>query len=223
MSSDKDPQKIKSMFGEISSYYDFVNNVMSFGTHYLLKYMAVRALDIKPRSNVLDVCCGTGDFVKIIRKMYPRVKVMGLDFSPEMIKLAKHKNPKGTFVVGDCTNLPFEEGEFDYVTSGFGLRNIENEAKALDEINRVLAKGGKFLHVDFGYHNVLWSVFDIFVPVLIKVSGKNSDPYKYLLNSKKEFPEPDDLVKMFEQHGFKRVCIKNYLFGVISAQIVEKM
>jgi ubiquinone/menaquinone biosynthesis C-methylase UbiE len=66
-------------------------------------------------------------------------------------------------------------------------------------------------------------VFDVFVPVLIKVSGKNSDPYKYLLNSKKEFPEPDDLVKMFEQHGFKRVCIKNYLFGVISAQIVEKM
>ena len=115
MSSDKDPQKIKSMFGEISSYYDFVNNVMSFGTHYLLKYMAVRAHDIKPRSNVLDVCCGTGDFVKIIRKMYPRVKVMGLDFSPEMIKHAQNKHANGTYIVVYYIDLPFGKFEFDYV------------------------------------------------------------------------------------------------------------
>ena len=148
---------------------------------------------------------------------------MGLDFSQKMVKIAKQKTPRGTFVVGDCTNLPFGEGEFDYVTSGFGLRNIEDMGKALDEINRVLKVGGKFLHMDFGYHNVFWSIFDVVTPVLVWIFRKNSEHYAYLLKTKKEFPEPDDLVKQFEQHGFRCIEIRKYLFGTISAQIVEKV
>jgi demethylmenaquinone methyltransferase/2-methoxy-6-polyprenyl-1,4-benzoquinol methylase len=223
MSEDKNPQKIRSMFDEVSCYYDFVNNLISFGTHYLLRYLAIRELKIEPRSNVLDTCCGTGDFVKIIKRLSPKTKVIGLDFSPKMVKLAKQKNPKGTFIVGDCTNLPFGEGEFDYVTNGFGLRNIENGSKALDEIIRVLKKGGKFLHMDFGYHNIFWSILDWVVPVLIRILGKDPDAYGYLLKTKKEFPEPDELVQKMEEHGFRCVKVCNYLFGTISVQIVEKL
>ena len=58
-----------------------------------------------------------------------------------MIKLAKIKNPLGVFMQGDCTDLPFEDGEFDYVTMGFGLRNIENRDEAISEIYKVLKKG----------------------------------------------------------------------------------
>ena len=223
MPEDKNPQKVQSMFDDISGYYDFMNNCMSFGSHGLLRFLAIRELGIKSYSNVLDTCCGTGDFVKTIKKQCPKVKVIGLDFSSEMVKLAKQKNPKGTFIVGDCTDLPFGDGEFDYVTNGFGLRNVENGDKALDEINRVLKKGGKFLHMDFGYHNIFWSILDLVVPVLVKILGKNSNPYGYLLRTKKEFPEPDDLVKKFEQHGFKCEKVRNYIFGTISAQIVEKL
>lgn len=223
MSEVKNPQKVRSMFDEVSSYYDFVNNLISFGTHYLLRYFAIKELKIEARSNVLDTCCGTGDFVRIIKKISPKAKVIGLDFSQNMVKLAKQKNPKGTFIVGDCTNLPFGDGEFDYVTNGFGLRNIEDGGKALNEINRVLKKGGKFLHMDFGYHNILWSILDFVVPVLIKVFGKNPEAYEYLLKTKREFPEPDELVKKMEEHGFKCVKVCNYIFGAISAQIVEKL
>ncbi len=223
MSEDKNPQKVQSMFDDVSSYYDFVNNFISFGMHYFLRYLAIRELKIEARSNVLDTCCGTGDFVKIIKRLSPKTKVIGLDFSPNMVKLAKQKNPKGTFIVGDCTNLPFGEGEFDYVTNGFGLRNIENGSKALDEINRVLKKGGKFLHMDFGYHNIFWSILDWVVPVLIRILGKDPDAYGYLLKTKKEFPEPDELVKNMEEHGFRCVKVCNYIFGTISAQIVEKL
>jgi len=222
MSPDKNPQKIKSMFDEISLYYDKMNNLISFGTHNIIKFLAIKNLEITSNSNILDICCGTGDFTRLIQKFYPRSKVIGLDFSPEMLKLAKKKNPKGVYVQGDCTNLPFGDREFDFVTMGFGLRNIENRSKALEEVYRVLKKNGKFLHLDFGYHNRISKIFDFFVPVMVKILGKNPDHYKYLLSSKNEFPEPYDLVKEFGRHGFECIKVKNYLFDTISAQVLLK-
>lgn len=222
MKPDKNPQKIRKMFDEIAPYYNKMNNIISFGTHYIIKFLAIRELKIPPRSNILDLCCGTGDFSSIITTFYPRAKVIGLDFSEKMIKLAKNKNPKNIFIQGDSTNLPFKEGEFDIITMGFGLRNIENRSKALNEIYRVINNGGKFLHLDFGYHNYLSSIFNLIVPFLVKIFNKNSEMYNYLISSKNDFPEPEQLVKEFEKHGFKCIKICNYLFGTISAQIMQK-
>ena len=222
MSCNKNPLKIKKMFNEISLYYDKMNNCISLGTHKFIKYLAIRELNIKPRSLVLDLCCGTGDFSEIIMKRFPRVKVIGLDFSPEMLKIAKQKNPNGVFMQGDCTKLPFSDNEFKYITMGFGLRNIERHYLALSEIYRVLDKDGKFLHLDFGKHNFISNIFDKIVPFMVKVIGENPDHYKYLLESKHEFPEPERLIKEIESHGFihRKTC--NYLFGAISAQIFQK-
>ena len=222
MCLDKNPQKIESLFDKISNYYDKMNNLMSLGTHYIIKILALKILKIKPKSNVLDICCGTGDFTSIISKIEPRANVIGLDFSTEMIKLAQKKNPKKVFIEGDVTNLPFKEGEFDFVTSGFGLRNIENRQRALIEINRVLKKGGKFLHLDFGIHNLLWKLFDKFVPYFVKFSGIDKGEYEYLICSKNDFPEPDKLIEEFEECGFKFLNRKDFLFGAISVQVMVK-
>ena len=222
MTCDKNPEKIKSMFEEIAIYYDKVNNIISFGTHYLIKYLCVKELDIKPRSMVVDLCCGTGDFTKLINKIYPRAKVIGLDFSPEMLKLAKEKNKTGVFLQADCTNIPFPEKEFQYATIGFGLRNIEDRQKAISEIYRILETDGIFLHLDFGNHNKLSKAFDIFVNLLCKICKNGAEHYQYLLNSKEEFPNPDKIIEEFEQQGFKFIKRKDFLFGTISAQIMQK-
>lgn len=222
MNTNKNPEKIKNMFDEISSYYDTMNNVISFGMHYLIKYFAIKELNIEPRTMILDLCCGTGDFTKIISKFYPRARVIGFDISEKMLKIAKQKNPIGVFMQGDCTELPFEDGEFDYITMGFGLRNIQNREKAIAEIYRTLKKGGKFLQLDFGEHNFFSKIFDILVPFEVKMLKKNPQNYKYLLESKNEFPEPDKLIQEFESHGFKYVKKCSFLFGTISAQIMRK-
>ncbi len=222
MNCDKNPQKIKNMFDEISNYYDFMNNGISLGTHYFIKHMALKILNIKPHAIILDLCCGTGDFSKIISKLYPTSKVIGLDFSINMLKLAKQKNPQSVFIQGDCTNLSFQDNEFDYITMGFGLRNIENRAKAISEIYRTLKPQGKFLHLDFGQHNKLSKIFDLIVITAVKLTGKNFKHYKYLLASKKEFPSPENLITEFENQGFKFIKRQDYLFGIISAQIMGK-
>lgn len=222
MTTDKTPEKIKNMFDEIAFYYDQMNNYMSLGSHLLVKYLALRELSLKPRTMLLDVCCGTGDFTKLISKFFPRVKVIGLDFSEKMLKLAKEKNPKGVFMQGDCTNLSFNDGEFDYVTVGFGLRNIQDRQKAISEIYRVLTENGKFMHLDFGEHNLISKIFDLIVILLAKILKKDWHAYEYLLQSKEDFPSPDKLIQEFENLGFKYVKKCNYLFGVISVQIMQK-
>lgn len=222
MTIDKTPEKIKNMFDEISFYYDQMNNYMSLGSHIFVKYLALKELGLKPRTMLLDVCCGTGDFTKLISKFFPRVKVIGLDFSEKMLKVAKEKNPKGVFMQGDCTNLSFDDGEFDYVTIGFGLRNIQDRQKAISEIYRVLSKNGKFMHLDFGEHNLISKIFDLIVILLAKILKKDWHAYEYLLQSKEDFPAPDKLIQEFENLGFKYVKKCNYLFGVISVQIMQK-
>ena len=91
---DKNPQKIQSMFNEISRYYDKMNDFISLGTHRVIKKNAIKMLKLSPNTMVLDVCCGTGDFTSIINQLFPSIKVIGLDFSPKMLEIAKQKNPK---------------------------------------------------------------------------------------------------------------------------------
>ncbi len=219
---DKNPQKVKNLFNEIAPYYDKTNNYISLFTHYIIKYLALKELNIKPRSMILDVCCGTGDFTKIITKFYPRVNIIGIDFAQNMIKLAKIKNPNGVFAIADCLNLPFKEREFNYVISSFGLRNIENRKQAIAEIYRVLDFGGEFLHVDFGVHNKISKIFDFIVPIITKILKINTQHYKYLIDTKNDFPQPDKLIEEFSELGFKFIKRKDYLFGTISIQIMEK-
>ena len=221
MTTDKNPKKIIKMFDEISGYYDKMNNFISLGTHYFIKKTALKNLKIKSGSYVLDLCCGTGDFTKIISKISPKAKVVGLDNSVKMLKLAKLKNPNKVFMQGDCTSLPFKD-DFDFITVGFGLRNIENRQKAISEIYKALKNGGKFLHLDFGNHNALSNIFDFIVPFVVKLLGSNPESYNYLLNSKKEYPEPDELIKEFENYGFKLYKRQDFIFGVISYQILQK-
>ena len=218
---DKNPQKINQIFDSIASYYDKMNNYMSFFTHKLIKKYALRDLNIKPNSKVLDLCCGTGDFCSIINSFNRNTMLIGVDNSQNMLKIAKQKNPKLVFVRADCTKLPFSE-EFSYVTMGFGLRNIENRTLAISQIYKSLKVNGEFLHLDFGNHNFASKIFDFIVMLLIKLHRADAKSYEYLLESKNSFPQPAELIKEFERAGFKFVKRKDFLFGVISYQIMRK-
>ena len=215
-------EEIKNIFNEISKYYDKTNDLISFGLHTLVKKMAIAELNIAPRSMVLDVCCGTGDFTKIIGEQVPNAKVIGIDIAENMLRLAKKKNRFGVFLRMDATNVTFKKFEFAYVISAFGLRNIPNRRQAIAEIYRILKPEGKFMHLDFGYHNKLSKFFDSFVLFITTFLPVNKDAYRYLVESKNKFPEPDKMIEEFENCGFRYIKKKDYLFGLISMQIMRK-
>ena len=270
MTLDKSPDSIHTMFNMIAGNYDKINDIMSFGTHKIAKFMSIKNLDIKPYDNVIDLCCGTGDLSRMIKKIQPDACVTGIDFSERMLEIAKDKNRneqkrvtdqniKSSFNIGgkdkngneqkrvtdqnikslfniggkdknqgirylkgDVTNLPYEDNSFDIAIMGFGLRNIQNAEKAVEEVYRILRPNGQFLHLDFGRKNLVSKIYDKIFPILIKNFTENHSAYRYLIKSKEIFPEPADLIKDFESKGFKLKKREDYLFGVISSQIMVK-
>lgn len=222
MTPDKTPETIHTMFNMIASKYDFINRVMSLGTQDYVKKSAVKMLDIKPHANVIDLCCGTGDLSAVVKKSEPYACVTGIDFSEKMLSIAKSKHPNIRFMQGDVTNLPYEDNSFDFALMGFGLRNIQNAEKAVEEIYRILKPNGEFLHLDFGRKNFASKIYDTLTPVLTKLLTENAEAYSYLIKSKHAFPPPEDLIKDFENKGFKLKTRKDFLCGVISAQVMLK-
>ncbi len=216
MKLNKSPDVIKLMFNRIAAYYDFMNMLISFGSHLYIKRKCVELLNIKNSDSVLDLCCGTGDLTRIIKNYTS--EIIGVDFSENMLKIAQNKNSNINFICTDATNLPFADKSFNFVTIGFGLRNIENSEKALNEIHRVLKSGGVFLHLDFGKKNLLSKCFDKFVLSFIGFFK----PYEYLIKSKQEFPRPAELIETFQKHGFNLIKQKDFILGAISVQILQK-
>lgn len=221
MTLDKTPQTINKMFNNIAKKYDFINDIMSFGMHKFIKYKCVKNLDIRPHDNVADLCCGTGDIASMIKDIEPDSCVTGIDFSCEMLNIAKAKNSKVKYLQADVTNLPYKDNTFDIITMGFGLRNIQNAEKAVEEVYRTLKPGGKFLHIDFGEKNLINKFYDKLTPILVSKFTDYKDAYDYLVKSRQVFPTPKELVKDFESKGFK-LKKRCSFFGVISCQIMTK-
>lgn len=224
--STRTPEKIKEMFEHIAPHYDQNNDIISLLTHRLIKYSVIHNLPELPKNpKVLDLCTGTGDIAKLLKKRYPDAQITGIDFSPEMLLVAKNKC-KGinniNFVEADCLNLPFEKEEFDLVTISFGLRNLTDYNKALNEIHRVMKFGGKFMHLDFG-KTEKWTnkAFTELVKFIAELQGDES--YIYLLDSKTQFPTPEQLIELFSCYNLHFEDRKDYLLGVISAQYFMKI
>lgn len=219
---DKTPSKIRGMFNEIAPKYDFMNDLMSILLHRFVKRQALKSLEIKNDMCILDCCTGTGDVVKILKKEYQNIDVIGIDFSQKMLDIAQKKISDAKFIQADCTKIPFPNNHFDIVTIFFGLRNIECYENAINEMMRVLRQGGQLCHLDFGKNLFLNKIFDILVKFLAKIFIHDFYAYKYLIDSKNQFFTPKELTEKFEIFGFRKKIAKNYLFGIISMQIFEK-
>ena len=223
----KEPQLIKRMFNQISRDYDKLNNLMTFGLHKKIKQSVIKNLAINPESKIIDLCTGTGDLAGLLKKEYPQAKIIGIDFSEKMLEIAQKKYSDIQFLEADSINLPFEDESFDLCVISFGLRNIENMPKALEEIYRVLKKGGIFINIDLSKPDKIFNFFlkpylSFWVSFLGKLFHGDETPYKYLSASNESFPSSEELVKTFEKMGFMKIKVKKYLFGQIASQIMKK-
>src|SRR5258708_8069083 len=136
-----DQQRIQSMFSSIAGRYDRANTVMSAGVHRLWRRKAVRWSGAKEGDAVLDCATGTGDLAIAFRKAAGNGRIVGTDFTPEMIELARQKSRDITFDVADVTALPFDDDTFDIASISFGIRNVGDPVSAIGEIARLVRPG----------------------------------------------------------------------------------
>ncbi|WP_421942683.1 bifunctional demethylmenaquinone methyltransferase/2-methoxy-6-polyprenyl-1,4-benzoquinol methylase UbiE [Pedobacter sp.] len=221
-------EQVATMFNNISGTYDFLNHFLSLGIDVLWRKKAIKELvSLHPRI-MLDVATGTGDFAfEAIKKLQPE-KVIGVDISEGMLKVAKKKinerslNGVFTVQVGDSEGLHFNDDTFDAITCAYGVRNFENLEKGLMDIFRVLKPGGKMVILEFSKPRVfpvkqLYSFyFKHITPFFGKLFSKDHRAYTYLPESVAAFPDGEDFTKLMEKIGFKSTKQRILTFGISS-------
>jgi demethylmenaquinone methyltransferase/2-methoxy-6-polyprenyl-1,4-benzoquinol methylase len=204
------PDEVRSMFDRIAPVYDFMNRAMTAGLDQRWRRLTARTV-VRPGDSVLDACCGTGDLAIACAREGGRVT--GVDFAQRMLDRARRKAPDIDWVRGDLLSLPFPDAFFDAATVGFGVRNVEDLPRALNELRRVLRNGGRVGILEITRPRGvlapfyrLW--FDGIVPLLGKLLPGGS-AYAYLPASVRRFPGPDELSGMLRDAGFAdvRYCL----------------
>jgi demethylmenaquinone methyltransferase/2-methoxy-6-polyprenyl-1,4-benzoquinol methylase len=210
--------EVRTMFDRIAPVYDVMNRVMTAGLDRRWRRETVKAV-VRPGDRVLDACCGTGDLA-VAALEAGASEIVGLDFSPGMLERARAKQQRVTWLEGDVTDMPFEDGEFDSTTVGFGVRNVADLAKAIAELRRVLHEGGRLgileITTPTGFLAPFYRLwFDHVVPLLGKLV-KGGSAYTYLPASVRRFPVPDDLAAMLREAGFEDVGYRTFAGGIVA-------
>jgi demethylmenaquinone methyltransferase/2-methoxy-6-polyprenyl-1,4-benzoquinol methylase len=220
---------VRGLFATIADRYDLITSVLSYGRDRAWKKRLVALAGNVAGVRALDLATGTGDIAFALKAR--GAKVTGLDVTPQMIELARgkrHGAASPSFLVGDMTDLPFPTDAFGLVTTGYGLRNVPDLSRAIDEIYRVLDRGGQALSLDFNRpRNPL--VRAAYLAYLSLVGGalgwllhRDPDTYRYIPASIRNYPGAAAVADLMKARGFAAVTYHPVLGGLMAIHHARK-
>ena len=217
---------VREVFSSVAERYDLMNDLMSGGIHRLWKAAMIDWLNPRNGQRLLDVAGGTGDIAFRILERAPQAEVTICDLTPAMLAVGRDRAiDRGIlsgldWISGNAEALPVAEMHFDAYTISFGLRNVADQQKALNEAYRALKPGGRFLCLEFSHVAVpaLAKLYDLYsfrvLPWLGQQVAKDRDSYQYLVESIRRFPTQDRLAGMIAEAGFQRGSYRNLSGGI---------
>lgn len=230
---DQRAAKVNALFARIARRYDLINDLQSFGLHRSWKRRVVDLAKSAPGTTALDLCCGTGDISFALAKS--GADVTGLDFSPQMLEVAatrhhylKPQTSNLKFIQGDAQQLPFPDHSFEVVTVGYGLRNLPDWARGVEEMKRVARPGGRIIVLDFGKPaNALWRTIyfthlRLSVPLIGLLFCGDASAYAYILESLQHYPAQLAVADKMRELKLTNVRVINLLGGAMAINYGEK-
>jgi len=208
------------MFDRIASRYDLVNTVLSGGTDAGWRRRAARATGLTAGGSALDVACGSGKLTaELTRIAGPKGRVVGLDFSPQMLEVARREHPGIEFVEGDALKLAFDDASFDASTIAFGLRNLADPVGGLREMLRVVRQRAVVLEFVRPPKGPVGTAYRLYLKTLLPaiggaISGQPS-AYKYLSDTVDSYRTPEELRAMAKAAGWSNVRYESLAMGTV--------
>ena len=232
--------RVEDLFAIVAPRYDFINDLQSLGLHRHWKRMLVKMAGVQPGDRALDVCCGTGDVAFALRQS--GAEVTALDFSAAMLAVAQVRaqdcsgglRPPGNapppvqFLRGDALRLPFPGESFDVVTVAYGLRNLSDWERGLEEMWRVARPGARLLVLDFGKpDNPLWrrlyfAYLKFVVPWFGKLLCHDSATHAYIFASLQDYPAQRGIAAKMESLHCAGIQVRNLMGGAMSINFGRK-
>ena len=220
---------VRDVFERVARRYDVMNDVMSGGIHRLWKRELVEWLKPRPGMAIVDVAGGTGDIAFRIRERMGAADGGGIvvcDLSQKMVEGGRDRAlDRGIltgieWAVGDAERLPFKGRLFDAYTIAFGVRNLTRIDAALAEAARVLKPGGRYLCLEFSTEVMpgLDKLYDLYsfavIPLLGAAIAGDAGSYRYLVESIRRFPPPEEFADLIRNAGFGGVTYRRLSGGI---------
>lgn len=224
---------VQAMFDRIAGRYDLINRLISGGQDLKWRRLVARMAALPPGGSLLDIACGTGDIAFEALRQSPHAKVFGADFALNMMRVGSRRSPFGQRVAwagADALRLPFADGSFDAVASGYLMRNVIDIPRALAEQKRVLKPGGRIVILDTSPppDSILKPLVMLHlrygIPLIGRlVGGKQAaDAYRYLPESTAAFKTPEELASLINGAGFTEARYQTLMFGTMALHWASK-
>ena len=226
-------EQVAKMFDTISSKYDKLNRVISFGVDVKWRKKILKMVAAKKPNIILDIATGTGDLAILLSQTNAH-KIIGLDISAGMLEVGKQKiahkklSDKIEMILGDSEKIPFDDNAFDAVTVAFGIRNFENLEIGLSEILRVLKPNGLFVILEtsvpekFPFKQGYLFYSRNVLPIIGNLFSRDKVAYQYLSDSASIFPYGEKLNNILQKIGFIDVKHLPQTFGVATIYSASK-
>ena len=216
---------VKGVFNKVFKKYDLMNDLMSLGIHRIWKKNLIQMMNPSNNKSLIDVACGTGDVAKLyLEATNYKPAILCTDPNINMIKeckenLKNYKNIKWKVCNAEKLNVP--DNSFDFYTISFGLRNVKNLNKSLQEAHRVLKKGGRFLCLEFSKIEnsnleIFYKNYSKLIPQIGKIVVGEKKPYEYLVKSIENFISQKQLIEKMKENNFVNCKYRNLNGGIVA-------
>jgi demethylmenaquinone methyltransferase/2-methoxy-6-polyprenyl-1,4-benzoquinol methylase len=226
---------VARMFDKIAGPYDRLNRLISLGRDRRWRRIAIGMAGVVPGSNVLDVGCGTGDFMlAALPALGGRGRVVGIDLAPNMLEVARAKiDPvRGAVPVelrlGNASATGMPDGWADVVTMGWVVRNLGDRPASYAEMLRVLEPGGRFVCLDSSRPDSaimragLGAYLRGVMPLVVRLCGGDREAYRYLAHSTERFLTARELESELRAAGFSSVTHRPLMGGAMAIHVAVR-
>lgn len=224
-----DSAAVNSMFGRIAGRYDMANRLLSLGLDTGWRKRLVKAVRRASPSRILDLATGSGDVAFALARALPEADILGMDFCEPMLAEAARKKaaagsgayPRVIFSAGDGLSLSIDDQNLDAVTIAFGLRNMTDRRRSLEEMRRVLRPGGRLFVLEFSqphrwFRPAYFFYLRHILPAAAGVVTGDRAAYVYLNATIEQFPDASGLSAEILGAGFSAVAAESLTFGVVA-------